>query len=527
MKVLVSDKLPEEGLRILRETPGIEVDVKTGLSPSELMEIIGEYDALIVRSSTKVTAALLERAKKLKVIGRAGAGVDNIDVEAATKKGIVVMNTPGGNAMAAAEHTIGLMFAAARNIPQAHMSLKEGKWERTRFEGVELHGKTLGVIGLGNIGRIVADKAKGLGMKVIAYDPYIPKEVAQKKGIELVELDELLRRSDVITLHVPKTKETEGMIGPEAFSKMKDGVIIVNCARGGIIDEKALAEACRSGKVKAAGVDVFSVEPPPPDHPLLGLDNVVCTPHLGASTLEAQLNVAIAIAEQVVDFLKSGTIRNAVNAPSVDAETLATIGPFLNLAKKMGVFLAKITPYPLRRLTIEYRGEVTKFNVAPLTASALAGLMSCYLEEGVNEVNATFVAKERGIEFYESKISEEADFTSLVTLKGEGEGKESVVSGTLFGKKEPRLVRINEYPVEVAPDGIVLLIHTEDRPGVIGNIGTTLGLKGINIGNMQFGRDMRGGKSLCILHLDALPSADVLEDLKKLPHVLSVQLLEL
>lgn len=527
MKVLVADKLPEEGLKVLREAGGIEVEVKTGLKPEELLAIIDQYEALIVRSSTKVTREVIERGKRLRVIGRAGAGVDNIDVEAATKRGIVVMNTPGGNAMAAAEHTLGLLFSVARNIPQAYVSLKEGKWERNRFTGVELHGKVLGIIGLGNIGRIVAEKAKGLGMQVLAYDPYIPKEVVEKKGIELVDFDDLLRRSDIVTVHVPKTRETIGMINREAISKMKDGVMIINCARGEIVDEEALAEACRSGKVRAAAVDVFSQEPPPPDHPLLGLDNVVCTPHLGAATAEAQLSVARAIAEQIVDFLREGTIRNAVNAPSVDAQTLVTIGPYLNLAKRMGAFLGKVAPFPVRRLMIEYRGEVTRYEVAPITASALAGLLNCYMEEGVNEVNATFIARQRGIEYYESKISEEADFSSLITLKGEGEGGEYTVAGTLFGKKEPRLVLINEYCVEAAPEGTILLIHTEDRPGVIGNIGMTLGARGINIGNMQFGRDRKGGKSLCILHLDSLPSKEVLDDLLGLPHVMSVQLLEL
>ena len=527
MKVLVADELSPQGLEILKGAEGVEVEVKTGLKPEELASVIGQYHALIVRSSTRVTVEVIERAERLKVIGRAGAGVDNIDVEAATKKGIVVMNTPGGNSMAAAEHTIGLLLAIARNIPQANASMKAGRWEKKRFVGVEVQGKTLGVIGLGNIGRIVAAKAQGLGMVVIAYDPYISQEMAAQKGIELVDLDELFRRSDFVTVHVPKTKETEGMIDRGAISKMKDGVMIINCARGGIVDEEALAEACRSGKVRAAAVDVFVQEPPPADHPLLQLDNVVCTPHLGASTSEAQLNVARAIAQQVVEFLTTGTVRNAVNVPSVDAETLATIGPFLRLAKQMGAFFAQTAPFPVRRLTIEYQGEVTRYNVAPITAAALTGLLRSYMEEGVNEVNAPFVARERGIEYSESKVSEAADFTSLITLKGEGDGGEHIVAGTLFGKKEPRLVTINEYTVEAVPEGTILLIDTEDRPGVIGNIGTTLGAKGINIGNMQFGRDAVGGKSLCILHLDTIPDPEVLKSLEALPHVLGVKLVQL
>ena len=527
MKVLVADDLSPQGLEILRQADGIEVEVKTGLRPEELKEIIGRYEALIVRSSTKVTAEVIERAERLKVIGRAGTGVDNIDVEAATKKGIVVMNTPGGNAMAAAEHTLALLLAIARNIPQAAASMRERKWEKKRFVGVEVQDKTLGVIGLGNIGRIVATKAQGLGMRVIAYDPYISRELALQKGIEMVDLEELFRRSDIVTVHVPKTKETEGMIDREAISRMKDGVMIINCARGGIVDEEALAEACRQGKVRAAAVDVFTEEPPPADHPLLDLDNVVCTPHLGASTSEAQLNVAKAIAQQVVEFLTTGTVRNAVNVPSVDAETLATIGPYLKLAKQMGAFFGQTSAFPVRKLVIEYQGEVTRYNVAPITAAVLSGLLRSYLEEGINEVNAPFVARDRGIEYSESKVSEAADFTSLITLRSEEDRGQHLVAGTLFGKKEPRLVTINEYAVEAVPKGTILLIDTEDRPGVIGNIGMTLGAKGINIGNMQFGRDRVGGKSLCILHLDSVPTPEVLRELEALPHVLTVRLVQL
>ena len=527
MKVLVADDLSPQGIEILEKAEGIEVEVRKGLSPEELREALKGCDALIVRSSTKVTAEVLQEVEGLKVIGRAGVGVDNIDVEAATRKGIIVMNTPGGNAMAAAEHTLALMFAIARKIPQAAASMREKKWEKKRFIGMELYGKTLGVIGLGNIGSIVANRAKGLGMKVLAYDPYISPEVAAQRGIELVGLEELLERSDIVTVHVPKTKETEGMIDREAISRMKDGVMIINCARGGIVDEEALAEACRRGKVRAAAVDVFVQEPPPPDNPLLELENVVCTPHLGASTTEAQQNVAMAIAKQVLEYLQTGTVRNAVNVPSVDAETLATIGPFLRLAKQMGAFFAQTCPFPARELLIEYQGEVTRHNVAPLTAAALAGLLRFYMEESVNEVNAPFIAKERGIEYRESKMSEAADFTSLITLRARGEEGEHLVAGTLFGKKEPRLVKINEYRVETVPEGTILLVDTWDKPGVIGNIGTTLGTKEINIGNMHFGRDTEGGKSLCILHLDSVPPEEVIQEIARLPNVLSVKLVQL
>jgi D-3-phosphoglycerate dehydrogenase len=527
MKVLVSDEFSPQGLEILRKAKGVEVDVKTGLAPDELRNIIGAYDALIIRSASKVTAEVIEAATKLKVIGRAGVGVDNVDVPAASKKGIVVMNTPGGNSMAAAEHTIALMFSIARSVPQAAVTMWDKKWEKKRFLGTEVFGKTLGVVGLGNIGGIVADRGLGLKMKVIAYDPFVTSEVAAQKGIEMVSLDELFARSDFITVHVPKTKETENIIDAKAISKMKDGVMIINCARGGIIDEKALADACRSGKVRAAAVDVFTKEPALPENPLLGIENIVCTPHLGAATSEAQENVAVEIAHQIVAYLTEGTVRNAVNVPSVDAQVLATLGPFLNLGQKMGGFFAQTCPFPLKDLIIEYQGEVTAYNVAPITSAVLVGVLKSHMAEQVNDVNAPFIAKERGITFRESKITETADFTSLITLRAQAGGKSHAVAGTLFGKKEPRLVLVNEYSVEAIPTGNILLIDTLDQPGVIGNIGAALGKKEINIGNMQFGRDKMGGKSLCILHVDAIPSADVLDELGRLPHVNSVRLIQL
>jgi D-3-phosphoglycerate dehydrogenase len=527
MKVLVSDNLSPQGIEIFKRAKNIEVDVKTGLSPEELRTIIENYHGLAVRSATKVTAGIIEAATNLKVIGRAGVGVDNIDVESATKKGIVVMNTPGGNSMAAAEHTIALMLAIAREIPQATASMREKRWEKKRFMGMEIFGKTLGVIGLGNIGGIVAERGLGMKMHVIVYDPYISPDLASQKGVELVSLDGLFARSDIITIHVPKTKETEHFINAKAIKKMKDGVMLVNCARGGIIDEKALAEACRSGKIRAAAVDVFSEEPPPPDNPLLDVENIVCTPHLGASTSEAQENVAIAIAQHMVDYLTEGTIINAVNVPSVDAQVLATLGPYLNLGQRMGGFFAQTCPFPLKELIINYQGEVTAYNLAPISSAILVGMLSSYMDEHVNEINAPFIAKERGINFRESKMTEAADFTSLITLSAKTTNAAHVVAGTLFGKNEPRLSMMNDYLVEVVPTGNILLIDTFDRPGVIGNIGTTLGARDINIGNMQFGRNKIGGKSLCILHLDTIPSSDVLNELTRLPNVNSVRLIQL
>jgi len=526
MKVLVSDNLSPQGVEILQKAKGVEVDVKTGLSPEELLGIIKEYDGLVVRSATTVTADIIEAASNLKVIGRAGVGVDNIDVQAATKRGIVVMNTPGGNSMAAAEHTIALMFAISRNVSQAAVSMWEKKWEKKRFTGAEVFNKTLGVIGLGNIGSIVAERGLGLKMKVIAYDPYISTDLAAQKGIELVSLDDLFARADIITVHVPKSKETANLINATVISKMKDGVMVINCARGGIVDEKALAEACRSGKIRAAAVDVFTQEPPPPDNPLLGVENIVCTPHLGAATSEAQENVAIAIAHQIVAYLTEGTIINAINVHSVDSQILATLGPYLKLGQKMGGFFAQTCPFPLKDLNIEYQGEVTTYGVAPISSAILVGVLKSYMNEHVNDVNAPIIAKERGITFRESKMTEAADFTSLITLRAKAEGNTHQVAGTLFGNKEPRLVMINAYLVEAIPEGNILLVDSLDEPGVIGSIGTSLGAKKINIGNMQFGRDKKGGKSLCILQLDTIPSADMLEELKRLPHVNSVQLIQ-
>lgn len=526
MKVLVSDNLSPQGVEILQKAKGVEVDVKTGLSPEELIGIIKEYDGLVVRSATKVTADIIEAASNLKVIGRAGVGVDNIDVQAATKRGIVVMNTPGGNSMAAAEHTIALMFAITRNVSQAAVSMWEKKWEKKRFTGAEVFNKTLGVIGLGNIGSIVAERGLGLKMKVIAYDPFISTDLATQKGIELVSLDDLFARSDIITVHVPKSKETANLINAEVISKMKDGVMVINCARGGIVDEKALADACRSGKIRAAAVDVFTQEPPPPENPLLGVENIVCTPHLGAATSEAQENVAIAIAHQIVAYLTEGTIINAINVHSVDSQILATLGPYLNLGQKMGGFFAQTCPFPLKELIIEYQGEVTTYGLAPISSAILVGVLKSYLNEHVNDVNAPLIAKERGITFRESKMTEAADFTSLITLRAKAGGSTHQVAGTLFGNKEPRLVMINAYLVEAIPEGNILLVDSLDEPGVIGSIGTTLGAKKINIGNMQFGRDKKGGKSLCILQLDTIPSADMLAELKRLPHVNSVQLVQ-
>lgn len=521
MKVLISDNLSPTGVEILRKA-GLEVDARSKTSPEEIEKIIGDYDALIIRSATKVTAALLEKAAKLKVVGRAGSGLDNVDIAAATKKGVVVMNTPGGNTVTTAEHTIGMIFASARNIPQAFAALREGKWEKKKYEGVELYDKTLGVIGLGAIGSVVASRAVCLGMKVLAYDPFISTERAKSIGIELADLDTIYKRADFITIHTPKTKETANLINKDTIAKMKTGVRIINCARGGIVNEQDIYEALKSGKVAAAAFDVFEKEPPE-NHPLLTLDNFIATPHLGASTKEAQENVAVAIAEQIVDYLVAGTVRNAVNVPSVPSDQLPALAPYINLAERMGSFVSQLFEGGLTHVTVEYSGEVTGLKQEPITLAALKGLLTPILEETVNYVNAPMIAKDRGIELKVSQSSVGTEFTSLVTLKAKAGSKEMIVAGTLNSKKEPRIVRVDNFPMETVPEGDMLVLMNNDKPGVIGSIGTLLGENNINIARMQFGRETAGGLAMSVVSIDSPVPATVLEKIKKLPNVLSVK----
>ena len=528
MKVLISDSFSPQGIDIFKNAPGIEVNYTPGLPAEELKAVIGDYEGLVIRSATKVTADVINAGTRLKVVGRAGVGVDNVDVEAATEKGVVVMNTPGGNAEAAAEHTIALMFAMCRMIPQAVASMRRKEWEKKAFMGMEVLGKTMGILGLGNIGSIVADRALGLKMMVLAYDPYMSPELAAKKGFELVSLDTLLNRSDIVTVHVPKNKETENMIDAAAMKKMKEGAMLINCARGGIVNEVDLAAACRNGHIRMAAVDVFTKEPPSVDNPLLDVDNVICTPHLGASTAEAQENVAIAVAQQIVEYLTKGSIRNAVNVPSVDAKVLETLGPYLKLGQNMGRFFAHTCPFPLKELIIEYLGDVTKYDVAPLTSAVLVGVLSSYMEgELINEVNAPMMAKERGINIQESKSSQEVEYTSLVSITARDDGQTHSVAGTIFGRGEPRLVRVNEYSVEAVPQGNIIVVQNLDTPGVIGSIGTLLGEKGINIGSMHWGRDEIGGRALSIIRMDSVPGPDVIEDMKCLPNVNYIKFFQL
>ena len=525
-KVLITDSLAEQGRAVLERTPQIRMDYRPGLKPDEIRRIIGEYDALIVRSGTRATADIIEAGRALKVIGRAGIGVDNIDVEAASKRGIVVMNTPGGNNVTTAEHALTLLLAMARNIPQASASLRAGKWERSKFTGVEVCGKTLGIVGVGNIGSVVADRAQGLKMKVIAYDPYLTSEAAARSGIELTTLDDLYARADFISVHTPLTAETRGLIGQEAFAKMRKGVRIVNCARGGIIDEVALAEAVRSGHVAGAALDVFVEEPPASDHPLLALDAVVATPHLGASTDEAQINVAIAIAEQVADFLTRGEVRAAVNVPNLSAERLAVLGPFLVLAEKVGSLQAQMVSGALREVEIEGSGDVADHDMKALTASVLKGLLSPVMESVVNYVNAPFIAHERGIRVVESRSSLPSDFLNSLTVRVKRDSETTTVAGAVFGKKTLRIVRINKFYMEAVPQGYILILNNRDVPGVVGAVGTLLGKHGINIAGIELGRDESGG-AISFFHVDEPVPPRVLTELRELPAITSAQLVQL
>ena len=521
MKVLISDNLSPRGVEILKNA-GFDVDFRSKTPAEEIEQIIGDFDALIIRSATKVTAALLEKATRLKVIGRAGSGLDNVDIPAATKKGVVVMNTPGGNTVTTAEHTIGMLFACARMIPQAYASMKAGKWEKKKFEGVELWDKTLGVVGLGAIGGVVASRCAALGMKVLAYDPFISVEKARALGVELADLPTIWKRADFITVHTPKTKETANLINTATIAQMKDGVRIINCARGGIVNEQDLYEALKSGKVGAAAFDVFEKEPPE-NHPLMTLDNFIATPHLGASTQEAQENVATAVAEQVVDYLVGGTVRNAVNVPSVPADQLPTLSPYINLAERMGLFQAQLCEGGLTEVLVEYSGEVASLKLEPVTLAALKGLLTPILEENVNYVNAPLIAKSRGIEVKVSTSSVASEYTSLVTIRIKAGGQQLSVAGTINSKKEPRIVQVDNFPMEAVPEGDMLVLMNNDKPGVIGGIGMLMGENGINIARMQFGRESAGGRAISVVSIDSPVSEAIMAKVRKLPNVLSVK----
>jgi len=524
-KVLVTDTLAPQGLEILEREDAIEVVVSPGLAPGDLLTAIEDADALVIRSGTKVTADVIEAAKQLSVVGRAGIGVDNVDVPAATARGVVVMNTPGGNTVTTAEHALALLISLARHIPQATASMKSGKWEKSRFMGTELFNRTLGVLGLGNIGRIVAQKAQGLGMKVVAYDPFLSGAAAAKIDVELASFEDLLERADVISVHVPRTRDTLGLIDRDVFAKMKPGVLLVNAARGGIVDEEALFEALESGQVGGAGLDVFAEEPVPPDHPLVKHEKVVCTPHLGASTEQAQLNVSIAVAEQVRDFLLQGVVHNAVNVPSISKELAAQIRPYLVLAEKLGRFHGQLCRGSIERIEIEYSGEAAELNVAPITVAVLKGMLES-VSDNVNMVNAPGIAKEHGIDVVESKASRAGDFASSITTRVIG-CDTRLIEGAIFQGGQPRIVRIDDFMLEAIPEGPTIFILNHDQPGVVGSVGTLLGEESINISRMQLALNKDRGEAAMLVNVDNIPSDRVVRRLQDHPHVIFARLLEL
>lgn len=527
MKVLISDNLSPAGAKILVDA-GLEVDINTGLPPEELKKIIGDYDGLVIRSATKVTSEIVDAAENLKVVGRAGIGLDNVDIPAASQKGIVVMNAPDGNATTAAEHAIGMMMSLSRNIPQATASMKEGKWEKKSFMGRELTGKTLGIFGIGRIGAIAASRAQGLKMKTIAYDPHMPKDLVDKLGVELVSIEELAKRSDYITVHVPLTKETNKVLSTEFFKNMKNDAMFIDCARGGVCDEDALYQALVDGEIAGAALDVFAKEPTTLDNcPLLGLKNFICTPHLGASTSEAQENVALSIAEQVADYLNKGVVTNAVNVPSVSDDVLAQVGPYVSLGEKLGSLHMQIARGGVQEVDIEYSGELAELNTSPITVAFLKGLFTPILQDAVNYVNAPVIAKDRGIRVVESKSDRAHDFINVLRIKVVTNEGENVLVGTVFGKNEPRLVRFNTFRLEALPSGPMLLVYNNDVPGVIGDLGSTLGRAGVNISRMTVGREEASDQNIILLSTNDIISKELLAEVKGLDNIDDALALEL
>lgn len=525
MKILVSDNLGEIGIRMLQAEDNFEVDVKAGLAADELKESIPPYDALVIRSGTKVTADLLEAATNLKVVGRAGIGLDNVDISAATKRGVVVMNTPTGNVITTAEHAIAMMMALSRNIPAGTATLKSGMWEKKRLQGREVYNKYLGIIGFGKIGSIVADRARGLKMRVLIHDPFVSPEQIEKTGFTSVTLPELYRKADYITVHVPKMKSTDKLIGRDAIEQMKEGVMIVNCARGGILDEDALYEALESGKVAGAALDVFETEPPGTCR-LFDVDRVICTPHLGASTLEAQTKVAVAIAEQIIEYLKYNTITNAVNVPSVTGELLTKLGPYLILAERIGSLQAQLSRGPVKKVEVEYAGKFDDLDMTPVTTAILKGLLTPMVRDSVNYVNAQIIAREMGIKVTETTGGESDHFINLLTVRVITTDMTTTISGTIFGKSDPRIVKINNFGLELIPEGYLALIYNQDKPGAIGSIGTTLGKHQINISRMQVGQDQDGENNIIFLRTDTPITDEALIALRQLPLVNTVTPLE-
>jgi len=525
IKVLVSDALSQEGLKVFSASKELMVDVKTDLKPDALKEIIKDYDALVVRSATKVTKEIIQAASKLKVIGRAGVGLDNVDLVAATQKGIIVMNTPAGNTISTAEHTFSMILTLSRNIAQANASMKKGEWKRSKFMGVELYNKVLGIVGFGRIGSEVAKRALSFGMKVLAYDPFLSAQVAEDIGVQIAELKKVLKESDYITVHTPLTDETRHMISDKEFGIMKKNVRIVNCARGGIIDELALVKAVKEGKVAGAALDVFEKEPLTADNELLKLDNVITTPHLGASTEEAQINVSIEVAEIVRDALLGRGIRNAANYPCLEAEVCKILNPYINLGEKLGMFSAQLVEGRFQELVISYSGQITKYDLRSVTMALAKGLLTPILKETVNFINGVSLLKERGIVLRESKSAQEGEFVNLIQLEIKTDKETKVISGTLSGNKQPRIVKIDDYYLELYPVGEMIFIRNLDKPGLIGSLGTLMGKNGINIAAMALGRNKPGDKAISVWSVDKQVSSVILDKIKELENILTVKII--
>mgnify|MGYP001479639964 CR=1 FL=1 len=525
VKVIVSDKLSKEGVKILEEA-GFQVDCKFGISSDELKSVIGEYQGIVIRSATKLTADIIKEADNLKVIGRAGVGVDNVDIQAATKKGIIVMNAPGGNTISTCEQAFALMLAIARNIPFAHSSLKNRAWERSKFKGTELHSKTLGIIGLGRIGKEVAQRAISFAMKVLVYDPFVSSDLAKRIGVELVDLEEILKTSDFITIHTPLTEETKNIISDDEFKLMKKSAFIINCARGGIVDEEALYKALKDKEIAGAALDVF-VKEPPLDSKLLELDNLIVTPHLGASTDEAQVNVAIEVAHCLRDVLQNKAIKNAINYVQLDQETYKIIEPYFTLSENMGKFCSQLVKGRAKEIQIAYIGEISTYKVDALGSAFIKGFFSQQLEEGVNYINALEVAKMRQVKVEQIKISQEQEYMNSISVKVITDTSEMVLEGTLFADRTARFVKMDDVYIEISPSKHMLVITNQDKPGVIGFLGSTLGSHKINIANMSLGRYPDKKVALTILNIDSPLSKDVIETIQSNPNIVSLKTINL
>lgn len=525
-KILISDPLSEDGIFPLREADDVEVIIETGMTHEALLDRVQDADALLVRSQTQVTREVIEHGKRLKVIGRAGVGVDNIDLDAATEFGVIVVNAPNGNTNSAAEHTMAMLMSLARKIPQAFHALKNQRWDRKTFVGVELKGKTLGIVGLGRIGAEVAMRAKGQRMKVIAYDPFLTEEKAKNMGIGYGTIEDVLKAADFITVHTPLLKETKHLINKEAFAMMKDSVRIINCARGGIIDEDALYDAIADGKVAGAALDVFEEEPAT-NHKLLELPEVIATPHLGASTVEAQENVAIDVSYDVINILNGGMAQNPVNTPSVPQEVMNEIEPYFYLAEKLGAFLARLVDEVVEEVHVYFAGDLAEMKVAPLTRNTVKGLLKRYLGEHVNEVNAAFLAEKKDIAIHEHKTSTSKGFTNLITVEARTKTGTRKVAGTLLNGFGARIVKVDNYSVDVIPEGHMVLIHHKDQPGAIGKVGMLLAQENINIATMQVGRSNAGGDAIMMLAIDKHLEKEGLEKLEKLPDIYQVVAVDL